>query len=144
MGRFLLPGTREPETPEPLPVMQTTVERTGLTAAVAPVTIFTAGRAGFYRATIVAFCTTGGDAITLTVNIIHTDRTSGSSVTRPVIGTASDPAVAALSMSATGRTSGTYTFEAAANTNVQYSSTLSGARAASVHAYKIFIERLED
>ena len=132
--RTQLPQPRPPADPEPLPVIQSKVERTGLTAVVVATNSFVVGQAGFYRATVVAHCTTGGDAITLVVNVIHTDR----------VGVNTQAVVSGFSLSGTGRTSGTYTFEASAQTTVQYSSTLSGARVSSVHAYKIFFERLED
>lgn len=109
------------------------VSSAGLTAATAATTVFIAPKRTRYRATGILFDTTGGDAITVTLNIVHTDR----------VGAVTGVLINAFSVLATGRTHGTYTFEANVGTTVQWSTTLSGARVLSVWAVEIRFEEVE-
>ena len=108
-------------------------EVTGATAATAARTIFVPRETGMYGIQTVGFTTTGGDAgVTIQPNVIHTDRVGA--VTEAVGGT--------LSLAATGRTPGYLGFEANAGTAIQWSTTLAGVRAASVHDIRVILTRL--
>lgn len=108
------------------------VSSSGLTAATAATTILIASKRRRYRANVLAFVTTGGDAINLTVNILTTDR----------VGAVTTAVIPASSINATTRYNGSLVLEADNAQKVQYSTTLSGARTVSVWALEIVLEEL--
>lgn len=104
-----------------------------LTAATSATTIYTPRATGIYRLTVLLLVTTGGDAINLTPNAIFTD----------AVGTVTQ-AMTARSLSATGRFCDRFEFRANADTAIQFSTTLSGARIASVWSLYWTLERIKN
>lgn len=104
------------------------------TAATAATPILRVDQTGFYRINIMLWTTTGGDAITVTGNVVITDR----------VGAVTVAVTTALSLNATGRTGAVFPFEANKGTTISWSTTLSGGRVLSVHDVKVILERMED
>lgn len=123
------------KTPEakPAPLVVADDAISGATAATSARSMLRVDQTGLYRITFLLFCTTGGDAITLQPNAVYTDRVGAVTL---AVGTA-------FSLNATGRTSMSALIEANKGTTISWSTTLSGARVASVHAVEVVLERME-
>lgn len=105
----------------------------GLTAASAATVLFVPRATGQYRLTMIAQCTTGGDAIVLTSNAIFTDTVGAVTAALPNTRT----------LLTTGRDRNAYEFEAVAGSSIGFSTTLTGARVASVWNLMVVLERLQ-
>ncbi|MEX3914873.1 hypothetical protein AB4Y43_01315 [Paraburkholderia sp. BR10872] len=107
------------------------VNLTGKTASISSTSLLTGAAAGVYRATVDLITTAVGTAGTVTATITSNNGTMSPSQT-----------TGALSLSATGELSATFTLYSAANQSINYSTTLAGATGSPQYAMRIRLEYL--
>jgi hypothetical protein len=129
---FLPLPRRTPEAEPQRPERVAGADVIGATAASGAATLFTAPYDGMYRVSGVLECTTGGDAISLTLSAISTDS----------VGTPTQQVCQIASMAGTGRANGRIEVWARRGTAIQWQTTLGGVRLAAVWNVHVAVERM--